>query len=65
MKKIIACFVGVRCTSYKFGEKKGLIESDFFLMMKGLHNVYLKKQNKYMSPYYFLFCIQYEFMKKA
>jgi len=31
-------------------------------MNKVIHIVYLKIKNKYMSPYYFLFCIQYEFM---
>jgi len=33
-------------------------------MKKGIHIVYLKKQKQevYMSPYYFLFYIQYEFM---
>ena len=32
-------------------------------MNKGIHIVNLKKQKKeYMSPHYFLFYIQYEFM---
>jgi len=31
-------------------------------MKKDIHIVNLNKQNKYMSQYYFLFYIQYEFM---
>ena len=32
-------------------------------MKKGIHIVNLKKaKQKYMSPYYFLFYMQYEFM---
>ena len=31
-------------------------------MKKGTDIVYLKEQKKYMSSYYFLFYIQYEFM---
>ena len=50
---------GVHLTNY---EKNYSIESYFFLMKKGIHFVYLKKQKKYMSPFYFLFYIQYEFM---
>ena len=34
-------------------------------MKEGIHIVNLKKQKKYMSPYYFLFYIQYEFTSKA
>jgi len=34
-------------------------------MKKGIDSVNPKKQNKYMSPYYFVFYIQYEFMYKA
>jgi len=31
-------------------------------MKKGIHIMNPKKQTKYMSQYYFLFHIQYEFM---
>jgi len=31
-------------------------------MKKGIHIMNPKKQNNYMSPYYFSFYIQYEFM---
>jgi len=31
-------------------------------MRKGKHIVNLKKQKSYMSPYYFLFYIEYEFI---
>jgi len=34
-------------------------------MKKGIHIMNPKKQKKYMSPYYFLFYIQYAFMLKA
>jgi len=38
---------------------------DFFLMKKGIHIMNKKKQKKYISLYYFLFYIQYEFIWKA
>jgi len=33
-----------------------------FLIKKGMRIINPKKQKKYMSPYYFLFFIKYEFM---
>jgi len=34
-------------------------------MKKGIHIMNPKKQTKYMSPYFFLFYIRYEFMYEA
>jgi len=48
-------------TSYKL-KKICLIDRCCFLMKKGIPIMNLKKKKKYMSPYYFLFYIQYEFM---
>jgi len=34
----------------------------FIIIMKKGKHIIKKAKQKYMSPYYFLFCIQYEFM---
>ena len=52
------------CTSYTL--KKQLLDKKLiFFMKKGIHIIHPKYQKKYMSPYYVVFYIQYEFMLKA
>ena len=42
-----------------------MFDSCCFFRKKGIHINESKKAKKYMSPYYFLFYIQYKFMQKA